>query len=73
MSKNPNKNCLEGFRCPKCGSYAPFDILIARWYRFEDEGSVEDYGDFEWDENSPCKCFECKYEGKVGDFINPGE
>ena len=23
---NPNTNCLEGLRCPECGSYAPFGI-----------------------------------------------
>ena len=33
---NPNTNCLEGLRCPECGSYAPFGIgtlLIRRRLR----------------------------------------
>ena len=71
MGKNPNKNCLEGMRCPKCGSYDAFNILITTQMRFTDEGEdfLNDKGSAqEWDDDSWCRCCECDWDGKVKDF-----
>jgi len=66
---NPNTNCLYGTRCPKCGSYGPFEILISMLVLLYDDGSddAED-GTINYGDNSPTKCYACGYKGKFGDF-----
>lgn len=65
--ENPNVNCLAGFRCPKCGSYGPFQIAATCWVDVTDAGTG-DPTEFEWDEDSPCVCSECKHSSNVGGF-----
>jgi len=58
-SKNPNENCLEGRRCPKCGSYGPFTVLTQQWVTLTDDGTDDppkDHGDVEYDEDAPASC-----------------
>ena len=66
----PNRNCLEGMRCPQCGSEEPFRIVVTMSVKMWDEGSGDDTmgGDQEWDEHSYCECCECEYHGNVGNF-----
>ncbi len=67
-----NSNCLEGFRCPECGSYEPFDIEVNATITVYDNG----HGDAEhteWDENSSCICVECGRAGIVDDFTSDSE
>lgn len=62
-----NTNCLEGFRCPRCGSLEPFRIEITTTATVWDEGSG-DTEDHEWDGSIYCECVCCPYHGKVADF-----
>ncbi len=62
-----NTNCLEGMRCPNCKSEGPFDIYAHSTFVFTDDGTDE-FGDVEWDDDSPCECKECNFEGIAGDF-----
>jgi CxxC motif-containing protein len=66
---NPNVNCLDGKRCPRCGSYGPFEIVVSMRILLYDSGSddAED-GSIEYDENAPAKCNACQYEGKFRAF-----
>jgi hypothetical protein len=52
---NPNGNCLEGMRCPACGSYGPFHIEAECCVTVWDSGT-EDYGGCEWGNGSACRC-----------------
>jgi hypothetical protein len=69
ISTNPNANCLEGKRCPSCGSYGPFEILVSMKVLLYDNGtdSAED-GTTEYNDASPTTCCSCQYEGKFDDF-----
>lgn len=67
----PNKDHLEGMRCQWCGSYGPFNITVRLTIPIYDEGfdfpRSEDHTIY-WDEDSPCQCNECDYDGNVHDF-----
>ncbi len=67
---NPNTNCLAGMRCPKCGSYGPFDIVVTTLVRMHDDGSEPLHNDEEWGNESPAICDdpECDFTGTVADF-----
>ncbi len=68
-SVNPNVNCLDGKRCPKCGSFGPFEVAVLTRVLLYDDGSdhAKD-GTIEYDNNSPATCHDCRYEGTFGDF-----
>jgi hypothetical protein len=69
-TKLENGNCLLGLKCPKCGSLEPFDILLTCWTKVYDDGT-DTANEHVWDNSSPCNCFKCNYQGKVGDFRIP--
>jgi hypothetical protein len=60
---------LEGKRCPECGSYGPFEVLVSIRVLLRDSGidDAED-GSTWYDDDAPTKCDSCRYEGKLGDF-----
>ena len=66
---SPNVNCLEGKRCPKCGSYGPFEIAVSMRVLLYDNGtnSAED-DTSEYGEQARTKCYSCRHEGQFGDF-----
>lgn len=66
---SPNINCLDGKRCPKCGSYGPFEVVVSMRVLLYDSGSddAED-GAIKYDDNTFAICDACKYEGKFGKF-----
>ncbi len=68
-SVNPNSNCLEGKRCPACGSYGPFEIVVSMRVLLYDDGTdnAED-GTTEYGDDAPAMCHACQHEGKWGDF-----
>lgn len=66
-TKNPNTNCLEGMRCPLCGSYGGFTIAVGTYVDVTDDG-CEQIGDTEWSEMSFCRCHECQHDGTVKTF-----
>ena len=66
---NPNTNCLDGKRCPKCGSFGPFEIVVSMRILLFDSGSddAED-GSIEYDDHAAALCCACRYEGQFGNF-----
>ncbi len=62
-----NTNCLDGLRCPECGSFGPFKITTRCVAVVYDDG-IDETHDHEWDSNSPILCDECDHAGDVGDF-----
>lgn len=68
-SVSPNVNCLDGKRCPECGSYGPFEVVVSRRVLLYDNGcgDAED-GTTEYGDDSPAMCYACQHEGKFGDF-----
>ena len=66
---NPNVNCLDGKRCPQCGSYGPFEIVVSMRVLLYDNGSddAED-GSIEYDGDAPAICSACRHKGKFSDF-----
>ena len=68
-SNNPNVNFLEGKRCPTCGSYGPFEIVVSMRVLLYDNGTdnSED-GTTEYGDDAPAMCYVCQHEGKLEDF-----
>jgi len=68
-SINPNVNCLEGKRCPECGSYGPFEVVVSMRVLLHDSGTKDAEDGSTWyDDDAPTKCDSCRREGKFGDF-----
>ena len=36
---NPNVNCLQGKRCPECGSFGPLEITVSMRLLLYDNGT----------------------------------
>lgn len=66
--ENPNEGVLEGMKCPKCGSFGPFQIEITTVMIVNDEGVDEQCGDNEWNDESYCQCLDCDNSGTVATF-----
>lgn len=62
-----NTNCLEGMKCPKCGSDGPFRIAVTTIAIMYDDGS-DSVGDLRNDDSSFCGCEQCGYERNVRAF-----
>lgn len=66
---NPNSNCLSGKRCPRCGSYGPFEIVVSMRVLLYDTGTDDaDDGSIEYGDDALTMCYACRYEGKLGNF-----
>ena len=63
-----NTNCLEGIKCPNCGSEGPFIIEVRTQVMMHDDGSEDYNGDIHWDDNSYMRCFECDEDGPAKHF-----
>lgn len=68
-----NINALAGMRCPKCRSEGPFRIEVRKVLTMHDDGSEDEGGDEEWNNESYCKCCKCPndWAGTVADFRVP--
>jgi hypothetical protein len=66
---NPNVNCLQGKRCPECGSFGPLEITVSMRLLLYDNGTdnAED-GATEYGEDTPVTCCACQHEGTFGEF-----
>jgi hypothetical protein len=64
---NPNINCLQGMSCPKCKSFGPFSICGTATFVVTDDGTDE-YSSVEWYDTSHCRCLDCNFRGRVGEF-----
>jgi len=66
---NPNVNCLDGKRCPRCGSHGPFEIVVSIRVLLYDDGTDDaDDGSVENDDDAPAMCYECRHRGKFVEF-----
>jgi len=63
----PNKNCLEGLRCPECKQEDVLEIMGTTLFRVVDDGT-DSHTDVEWDCNSYTRCPQCNFEGTLKDF-----
>lgn len=70
MNENPNNNCLAGMKCPSCGAFAPFRIMVTQsgMTLVSDDGTDDIHGAIEWDNASLCECPSCGHEGRVAQF-----
>jgi len=66
---NPNVNCLDGRRCPKCSSYGPFEVVVSVRVLLYDNGAddAED-ASIEYDDDAVAVCYACRYQGRFGEF-----
>ena len=62
-----NNNCLDGIRCPKCGSQEPFQIVAMSTFLVYDSGT-DGHADVEWNDDSPIRCKKCDCTGQIRDF-----
>lgn len=65
--QNSNSGMLEGFQCPQCQSFEPFQIVECNLIEVFDQGFGRDIA-LGWDDDSSCKCVECGFEGEVRNF-----
>jgi hypothetical protein len=63
-----NTNCLEGVKCPKCGQEDLFKIAASVIGEVCDDGTEDQDGGYEWDQQAFCQCCECDHAGKLADF-----
>lgn len=69
VSSSPNVDFLEGKRCPTCGSYGPFEILVSMRVLLYDNGTDKaNDGTTEYGDDAPTTCSACQHEAKFGDF-----
>jgi DNA-directed RNA polymerase subunit RPC12/RpoP len=66
----PNKNCLEGIRCPECDQDDNFKIVGKAWFDVTDDGTSE-FTDVEWDDDSACRCPDCGFTATLLHFREP--
>ena len=70
--KNPNENCLEGKKCPKCSSYGPFEVHIDTYMEVHDDGTeIDKCADVNWEDDSHTRCLNCGYEDYWEMFDDP--
>jgi len=62
-----NENCLDGMRCPGCGSLGPYMIRVTCMATVSDDGT-DDFEGVEWEDDAPCTCNQCGHRAKVKDF-----
>lgn len=69
-----NTNCLEGIRCPTCGSTGWFAIRCSAWFNVTDDGTEYDYEAEgpEWTDDSEIICGDCQHTGTVAAFRKEG-
>ena len=72
MKKKRGTNCIEGFRCPKCGNFESFNVEVPRLINVQASGTDDCGGDTEWSDDSYCECDECGHEATVGYFTDEG-
>jgi hypothetical protein len=66
---NPNTNCLEGKRCPSCGSFGPFEMFVSMRVILGDDGvQMADDPAVEYFDETSASCSECGYRSSFGAF-----
>jgi len=70
QEQSPATTCLDGIRCPACGSTQRFMILATVDVTMIDNGTDDSEGT-SWDDSSPITCAGCQHTGTVGGFKAP--
>jgi hypothetical protein len=65
-----NTNCLEGMKCPNCGSEGPFTVAVTGWTKVSDDGT-DHVEDVEWEDDAKTYCTQCPREGTWESFRIP--
>ena len=66
---NPNNNCLDGKRCPNCGSWGPFELVVSMRVLLYDNGAEDaENGSIEYDGRAPAVCNSCGYQDVFAKF-----
>ena len=64
-----NINCLDGLRCPECGSYEPFIIRgVADFEAYDDGVTLAEDPQIDWYDSSWCHCKNCGYAYQIKSF-----
>ena len=64
MTKTQNNNVLVGMRCPRCKQVDRFSIRILHVHEMVDS-SKDCYRDVELEDDAPCRCPKCNWQGTV--------
>jgi len=67
---NPNANCLKAKKCPKCGSYGPFNICVKTVVKMSDSGD-RGFSELDYGPTSTAGCCTCGYSGIWKSFDDP--
>ena len=62
-----NEDCLEGLKCPRCGSPGPFKIASCCITTIRDDGT-EEIGDVDLSDESCCECPACGLRERATPF-----
>ena len=54
--------------CPKCGSDEDIQVSAMIWITLTEDGTEDNGGGTEWDNESLCVCGKCGHSAKVKDF-----
>lgn len=65
---NPNENCLDGIRCPRCGHARSVQIETTVTVRVTDDGTDTVIDGYDWNDESICTCSNCGYDDTVAQF-----
>ena len=57
-----------GYLCPKCGKGDYLHVTILRSVSLLPDGTEDDSGGSEFEDDSPATCGHCDWSGKVGEF-----
>ena len=63
-----NVNCLQGMRCPRCGSEGPYVIAAHVLIEVSDSGTGDIRGEVYWADDHACQCQACQTWGQVGTY-----
>lgn len=69
-TRKKNTNCLEGIRCPNCGSLGPF-LVISECLAIVADDGVEQTSDHDWSYSKVCACQDCWFEDAYSAFKLP--
>jgi hypothetical protein len=69
--KNPNRNCLEGVRCPRCGHYDDFKVCARVLLQVTDSGTEQLGGHVTFEDSDQTTCGSCGFFGAWSDFQDP--
>lgn len=61
-----NENCLDGYRCPRCGNEGDeetFSVQITGWVRLNDDGTDDSDMSHESEADAPTICDRCQFTG----------